>query len=324
MSEFVFRAFCGKFVQKMNTTRPCGCKGCRTCLHCEAIFGISPDKEPIKNARQNTQVYCPFCNLCYPGTSFDSYKSHPNHQGTPTRLEGIYIEMDFLSDREHDRLMQGIDSMAWDLSQSGRRKQNFGPKCNFKARKLRLGNFQGFPKFSRFVQEKFEKVPILQGFQTIEQCSLEYDPARGASIDPHVDDCWVWGERIVTVNLLSDSVLRLTPNQYPRRYNLDLVETYPKVVGNCVKIETNGSDGVEACVEDTVLVPMPRNSLLVMYGGARYDYEHRIVREDITDRRVCLAYREFTPIFLENGQFHEEGKLVTEMAKEFFDVDPKF
>ncbi|XP_019757461.1 alpha-ketoglutarate-dependent dioxygenase alkB homolog 4 [Dendroctonus ponderosae] len=305
----------------MNTARPCGCKGCRTCLHCEALFGISFDKENIKNGTENKQVYCPFCNLCYPGKSVDSYKSHPNHEGTPTRYEGIYIEMNFLSDSEHDQLMQGIDSMAWDLSQSGRRKQNFGPKCNFKARKLRLGKFQGFPKFTRFVQEKFEDVPILQGFQTIEQCSLEYDPARGSSIDPHVDDCWVWGERIVTVNLLSDSVLTLTPNQYPTRYNLDLVGTYPKVVQHSVKLETNRSDqSVEACVEDTVLVPMPKNSLLVMYGSARYDYEHRILREDITERRVCLAYREFTPIYLEGGQFYEEGKLVTKISKEFFDV----
>lgn len=76
--------------------------------------------------------------------------------------------------------------------------------------KLAVGQFNGFPEFSQFVQQKFGNVPLLSKFQTIEQCSLEYDPSKGASIDPHIDDCWVWGERVVTVNCLSDSVLTLS------------------------------------------------------------------------------------------------------------------
>ncbi len=85
--------------------------------------------------------------------------------------------------------------------------QNYGPKCNFKKRKIKLGEFNGFPAFSEFVQrDKFPRVPLLSGYRTIEQCSLEYTTDRGASIEPHIDDCWVWGERVISVNLLSDSV----------------------------------------------------------------------------------------------------------------------
>lgn len=76
--------------------------------------------------------------------------------------------------------------------------------------KLALGQFKGFPEFSRFIQDKLRRVPLLETFQTIEQCSLEYDPTKGASIDPHIDDCWIWGGRVVTVNCLSDSILTLT------------------------------------------------------------------------------------------------------------------
>lgn len=75
--------------------------------------------------------------------------------------------------------------------------------------KLSSGHFRGFPEFSKFVQERFESVPLLSGYRTIEQCSLEYDPEKGASIDPHIDDCWIWGERVVTVNCLSESILTL-------------------------------------------------------------------------------------------------------------------
>ncbi|CAG9769892.1 unnamed protein product [Ceutorhynchus assimilis] len=303
----------------MNTNRPCGCKGYRTCLNCETEFSIpSTGEEPKLNTTK--VVYCPYCNLCYPGKDANSYKSHPNHSGKPLRYEGIYIQEDFLDDLEHDRLIENLDLMPWDLSQSGRRKQNFGPKCNFKGRKLRLGDFKGFPSFTKFVQDKFRQVPILQDFQTIEQCSLEYDPERGASIDPHVDDCWVWGERIVTVNLLSDSVLLMTPNQYPKKYNLDLVKSYPKTVGNRVASNVSDMLDIEKIQDEIVLVPMPKKSLLVMYGSARYDYEHRILRDDIVERRVCLAYREFTPIFLQGGDCFEDGRVITDKAKEFFDI----
>lgn len=75
--------------------------------------------------------------------------------------------------------------------------------------KLSPGTFRGFPNFSEFVQKRFKTVPLLSDYQTIEQCSLEYDPDKGASIDPHIDDCWIWGERVVTVNCLSDCILTL-------------------------------------------------------------------------------------------------------------------
>lgn len=75
--------------------------------------------------------------------------------------------------------------------------------------KLALGTFKGFPEYSQFVQERFKEVSLLSDYKTIEQCSLEYNPDKGASIDPHIDDCWIWGERVVTVNCLSDSVLTL-------------------------------------------------------------------------------------------------------------------
>lgn len=75
--------------------------------------------------------------------------------------------------------------------------------------KLKHGDFRGFPEYSRFVQERFKNMPLMTDFQTVEQCTLEYDPTKGASIDPHIDDCWIWGERVVTVNCLGDSVLTL-------------------------------------------------------------------------------------------------------------------
>lgn len=41
----------------------------------------------------------------------------------------------------------------------------------------------------------------------------------------------------------------------------------------------------------------------------RYKWEHCVLREDITSRRICLAYRELTPPYLystANNQIIEE------------------
>ena len=143
----------------------------------------------------------------------------------------MFVQEQFLCTNESEELMENLDVLPWAISQSGRRKQNFGPKANFRQRKLKNGNFNGFPLSTRFIQQRLREVPILSDFQTIEQCSLEYEPSKGASIDPHVDDCWIWGERVVTVNCLGDTVLTLTAfdaSTNPKKYNLNLVPHYEK------------------------------------------------------------------------------------------------
>ncbi len=69
--------------------------------------------------------------------------------------------------------------------------------------------------------------------------NLEYSPERGAAIDAHFDDFWLWGERLVTVNMLSGTWLSMTCQERP-----DVV----------------------------IHVPMPRRSLIAVYGEARYTY----------------------------------------------------
>lgn len=56
-----------------------------------------------------------------------------------------------------------------------------------------------------------------------------------------------------------------------------------------------------------------------MYGESRYHWEHCILREDITSRRVCIAYREFTPPYLSNGTHSAIGNEITTRAKKFWD-----
>jgi len=248
-------------------------------------------------------VFCPDCNLAWPGWDCNLVMNqHPSHEGESISFPGVVVKKNFLSEEEMSKLLESCDSMPWDSSQSGRRKQNFGPKANFKKRKLQLGNFRGFPSFSRQFYEKIKDVPLMADYKTIEQCSLEYNPERGASIEQHIDDCWVWGERIVTINLNGDSVLTLT-----------------KYLGDSSKYNLSDVDGLHFPNETPnicVRIPQPSRSLIIMYGSARYYFEHCVLRRDINERRVCIALREFTPRFLQPEE--ENGRIILEVASKYF------
>eukprot|EP01066_Platyproteum_vivax_P017942 Platyproteum_vivax@DN7459_c0_g1_i10.p1 len=41
---------------------------------------------------------------------------------------------------------------------------------------------------------------------------MEYTPERGSAIDPHFDDFWLWGERLLTLNLLTNTTLTFSTN----------------------------------------------------------------------------------------------------------------
>lgn len=182
--------------------------------------------------------------------------------------------------------------------------------------KLAPGQFRGFPAYSAFVQQRFKDVQLLSDFQTIEQCSLEYDATKGASIDPHIDDCWIWGERVVTVNCLSDSILTLVRYKGDaKRYNLPIVESYQ---GSLLAPLATQEELVKFN-DISIKVPMPNRSLIVLYGPARYQFEHSVLRTDIASRRVCIAYREFTTMYLPNGCHADRGQRILEISQLFWE-----
>ena len=51
---------------------------------------------------------------------------------------------------------------------------------------------------------------VVEGFEPVEVNVLEYKEDRGSNIAPHMDDFWLWGERIFGLNLLSDTVMTFT------------------------------------------------------------------------------------------------------------------
>lgn len=65
-----------------------------------------------------------------------------------------------------------------------------------------------------------------------------------------------------------------------------------------------------------VRIPQPARSLVVIYGSARYQWLHSIIRRDIKERRVCIALREFTKQFL--NPEHKVAQNILRVAANYF------
>ena len=162
---------------------------------------------------------------------------------------------------------------GWKLSQSGRRKQDFGPKINFLKKKIKVDNScRAVPPFLReilrrvsrsYADSKDRTLSVLDGFNPIEMVALEYEQNRGSHIEPHLDDVWAWGPRIVGISLLSDSHMLF------------------------IKKDNHGA-------EEVVKVSLPARSAYVMSGDSRYKWLHAISPSLVTSRRISLTFREMS------------------------------
>jgi alkylated DNA repair protein alkB family protein 4 len=257
----------------MNAS-PCACKGIRSCNLCE------PTKADISNEYQSKIVFI-YCDTCRQAIRMDIYELNaqcPHHNDIGNgeiafSLDGIYLVSDFLNENEENDLVNSIDNDVWISSQSGRIKQDFGIKINFKKQTIKTKYFTGMPMYSKQIIERLQTHRVLNDFQSVELCNLDYCSQRGSHIDPHIDDIWIWGERLITINLLSNTILSLIPNEK----------------------DTN----------KIIYIPLPRRWMVVLYGDARYEYKHAIQRQHIQARRLAVTFRELTG---KHEKFYEENK----------------
>ncbi|XP_072285682.1 alpha-ketoglutarate-dependent dioxygenase alkB homolog 4 isoform X1 [Pyxicephalus adspersus] len=302
----------------------CGCKGIRSCLLCECT-----DRE-LPNELQKTKpfIYVPTKGIARGVESTDL-------SGWWFPFPGVCLIEDFVTEDEEREMVQIMDQDEWRLSQSGRRKQDFGPKVNFKKHKIKVGGFTGLPKFSKVLWERMKAHTVLEGFLPVEQCNLDYNSDRGSAIDSHFDDSWLWGERLVSLNLLSDTVLTMTSS------STDSLQLFsgnvkgepngiPIMNGNqsshlnnaqCALQDSAALGGTQTtqvpCTEVEVAISLPRRSLVVLYGDARYSWKHAIYRQHIKKRRVCSTFRELSEEFMAGGAKEKLGQMLLEIALDF-------
>ncbi|XP_051891734.1 alpha-ketoglutarate-dependent dioxygenase alkB homolog 4 [Pristis pectinata] len=223
-----------------------------------------------------------------------------------------------------------MDNNEWKPSQSGRRKQDYGPKVNFKKHKLKVGCFSGLPSSSLLLVDRMAQYSVLEDFLPVEQCNLDYRPEHGSAIDPHFDDWWLWGKRLVSINLLSETILSMTCDsedflQLHLTEMLHNAQQNELINGNSESIFNFHSDTSGHCKgqrsvpynEIEIAIHVPRRSLIVLYGNARYKWKHGIYRQDINSRRICSTFRELSEEFGEGGKQEALGKELLDIALSF-------
>lgn len=282
----------------------CGCKGIRTCLICERQGRGDP---PWQNAPQKNHRFI------YSDIGWAVGAKESDFEGWAFPFSGVTLIEDFVTPEEEAELVQLMDRDPWRLSQSGRRKQDYGPKVNFRKQKLKIEGFSGLPSCSQDLVGRMGLYPALADFQPVEQCNLDYCPERGSAIDPHLDDSWLWGERLVSLNLLSPTMMTFTC-EAPSSLLLSLVPAESTEVWEPSLVAASRS---VACQDVEVAVALPRRSLLVLSGAARHQWHHGVHRHHVQARRVSVTFRELAADFLPGGPQQELGQELLRVALSF-------
>ncbi|RCN47994.1 hypothetical protein ANCCAN_05933 [Ancylostoma caninum] len=134
----------------------CACKGVRFCALCESSERVQRLRiEEDKYAKYDVFVFdhtsgkgvrCPSLNST---SSIEEIQSATNSCSSSAQsddvidINGLMVVHDLLSESEEADIMEMIDGVEWVLSQSGRRKQDYGPKVNFKHKKVKTETFVG-------------------------------------------------------------------------------------------------------------------------------------------------------------------------------------
>ncbi|KAF4661489.1 alkB, alkylation repair 4 [Perkinsus chesapeaki] len=159
---------------------------------------------------------------------------------------GLRVVPNAFTEAEEKELLCEVYKGEWKASQSGRRKQDYGPQVNFKKNKLKCPErFKGLPQY---MDEVLARAHSLLGmpmdYEWHEMVVQEYTADRGSSIALHKDHSWVWADGILDISLGADSIMTFA----------------------------NPSRGIYCDVE------LPRRSICLIGGEAQSEWLHGIRR----------------------------------------------
>jgi len=177
---------------------------------------------------------------------------------------GLRVLPDFVTESEAASLLDTIEETPFVPAQSGKRKQHFGPKMNFRKQRMNASGFEGIPAYARALEVRLRKrtndaalEEALGRYRTTDVFVLRYNEDDQSNLDFHSDDVFAYGEVILNLSLESNSVLSFLERE----------------TGACVR------------------AAIPARSLAVLFGAARYDWEHAILADDVSGRRTSITLR---------------------------------
>ena len=220
-------------------------------------------------------------------------------QSAPTCPDfgGVHVFREFFSPDEGDELLREVEEKPFKPAQSGKLKQHHGPKVNFNKRRVNATDFLGLPGYAYRIESRLRKLVVLgrvdappalrtalEAFEPTDSFVMRYHARDASNLDFHRDDVFAYGEAILDVSLESDSVLT-----FLERPDVDPATSE----ANCVR------------------VPLPARSLAVIYGRARFAWDHAVLAYDIVGRRTSITLRTLSGCLRQS----DSGKHVLDVAR---------
>ncbi|GET93267.1 hypothetical protein, conserved [Leishmania tarentolae] len=280
----------------------CSCTGIRFCAKCwdsSRVQKVFSGSVPLSSARsvidkQQHADRLSSCSFAIIGKSFLSYciecrsvfesevliKSCVDHHGsmaTSINISGLAVFQDAVTEEDEAAVICFLDNSypfpPWKESQSGRRKQDYGPRRNFKKKKIKPAEIQAMPLVFKSVFAAISSMTETftgKAYRIAEVSALEYMEGKMSNFDPHIDDTWLWGDRIAGLNLNEASAV-----------------TFVDPEGVCCDVY------------------LPRRAFFLMSGNCRYKWMHGIRPEHVRGRRISLTFRELSDEILTDVETSE-------------------
>ncbi|KAI8370127.1 hypothetical protein EDC96DRAFT_503153 [Choanephora cucurbitarum] len=185
-----------------------------------------------------------------------------------TQVPGLLVIKEFVNESEELELIEAVDKQPWSGLGIGpnpelkRRTQQYGHLFSYRYRKV-LEEYGPLPEFSQLLVDRIMQHQLMPNTPN-HLLVNEYNAGQG--IMPHIDAPALFGPVILSLSLLSDCIMKFTLE------------------------------------EKEVDIVLPRRSIAVLTGDARYKYKHSISKDLIEttpddtlihrDRRVSFTFRE--------------------------------
>jgi alkylated DNA repair protein alkB family protein 4 len=196
-------------------------------------------------------------------------------------LAGLRVIGDFLSETEAKALLAEVECAPFRPAQSGKLKQHYGAKVNFNKKKVNASALAGLPGYAAWIERRLRQrldsaalepsggsdpllAKALEGYRTMDVFVLRYHERDQSNLDLHVDDTFAYGEAILDLSLESDSLMTFVRERFGE-----------------------GGEREWECVR----VALPARSLAVLYGSARFEWQHGVLAYDIRGQRTSITLR---------------------------------
>lgn len=190
-------------------------------------------------------------------------------------LPGLHLFHDFITEEEEEQILAELDGtshhegfLPWKFARfNGPHKgKRWGVHCNLRDRRVGAAENPLPPFVVTILLPKLQRVPQMIGCSPNEANAIDYSHKAGDYLTGHVDDRQLSKEPIANLSLAGDCYM------------------------------TFANQKAKGRSEEPSRILLPRRTLQVITGKARYEYSHGIRNQDLlSERRVSVTLRESPP-----------------------------